>query len=151
MARPILTLTEAAHEQDQAEGEATHDRAHLDGDELLGPHRAGQARLEQIGVHAVDVARRVQARQAVAQAASPPDRTSGSPAASAPARALDRLGVRLGLRAERADEVELVATRCERQAAAPTPTRPMAIKVMPTSGTIICRVHVNQSPFVLRP
>ena len=108
MARPILTLDDAAHEHDQADGEPDHDGAHLDGDELLGPHRTGEAGLQQVGVDTVDVLRRVQARQSVAQATH---RGAEDPAHERrlhPIGQLHRLGVDLGLGPERANEVEAV-------------------------------------------
>ena len=55
----------AAHQGDEAETEPEHGRSHLYGDELLGPDRSGQAGLEQIGMHPIDLAGRVEPRQNV--------------------------------------------------------------------------------------
>ena len=124
----------AAHEKDQAEGDAQKGRAHLDGNEFLCSHRSGQARLQEIRVNSIDLTRRIEARQVfrTPRAAGLKIRlTRGSCT-----RSMGGAVSTYSSASEPSDRMKSsrLEVLCDRQAAVATPARPIAIKVIPTNG-----------------
>ena len=104
--RPNLSPDRTAHQGNQSETEAEHGRPHLHSDELFGTDRSGESSLEQISMHPVDLARRVQPGQDV------PEASCGRPEDASEQRSLHplnyrgRFGEELGVGAQRANEFE---------------------------------------------